>query len=78
MGFPTRDDIDGVLAAEEHRQGRPFTADPDHCHGCAEVDQAWQQAVCEHAERIEVSALGVWPRRFMCRDCGDEVAHDDR
>lgn len=41
---PTLGDLDYELAAEEHRQGRPYLADPDHCHRCATVDQAWAQA----------------------------------
>jgi hypothetical protein len=63
-----------ALADEEHRQGRPYTADPQHCETCAEVDLAWTQATCPHnGELIDVTSLDDLFLQRLCNTCGDII-----
>lgn len=65
----TVDDIGTILAAEERRQGLPYIAG-DHCALCADIDRAWQQATCEHANQLDVTQLDAQKRQSLCNDCG--------
>lgn len=64
------DDMAVILAAEEHRQGRPYLADPEHCARCAEVDRAWAVATCEHEDHYDVTALNSPRFQRICQRCG--------
>lgn len=69
-----------AIADEEHRQGRPYLADPDHCARCAEIDALWAQAVCEHDDYVELRELCSPISTRLCQDCGavTEVVADDQ
>lgn len=71
-------DLGEILAAEEHHQGLQYTADPDHCVMCAEVDRAWAQATCGHSNVVEFPELCEPYRWGLCNDCGAEVRRDLR
>jgi rubrerythrin len=64
------DALAAAIAAEEHRQGRPYTADPEHCERCADVDQAWMQATCQHDRRVDMRSLEDAYELWYCDDCG--------
>ena len=64
------DALAAAIAAEEHRQGRPYTADPEHCDGCADVDRCWEQATCEHGSYVEMYSLGSARSVRSCLHCG--------
>lgn len=64
------DALDTELAAEEHRQGRPYLADPEHCERCAEVDRAWAAAVCRHESYVKIHEFGVPYHKCVCNRCG--------
>jgi rubrerythrin len=64
------DALAAALAAEEHRQGRPYLADPEHCDGCADVDWRWEQATCTHGRRVDIRSLEDAREHWYCDDCG--------
>jgi hypothetical protein len=66
----TTDVLAAALAVEEHQQGRPYLADPEHCARCAEVDRAWMQAICEHADWVDLTAFGSPQLQRLCDQCG--------
>jgi hypothetical protein len=64
-------DLEKLLAAEEHRQGLPYLADPGHCVDCAAVDLAWHQAVCQHDDDYQdLVTLGSPVVTRLCNQCG--------
>lgn len=63
------DDLAPILAAEEHRRGLPYI-EGDHCADCLEVDRAWDQATCDHAEWVDISYLGDINDVRLCNQCG--------
>jgi hypothetical protein len=66
--------MDVLLADIEHQQGRPYTADPDHCAKCAGIDRdeqiARQQAGCSHQSTVEGRSVSGEIVMFYCHDCG--------
>ena len=70
MGTVLSDDLTAKLAAEEHAQGRPYTADPQHCERCAEVDRAWAVATCEHADYVDITQMCDPMLQRLCNSCG--------
>jgi hypothetical protein len=78
------DALAAALAAEEHRQGRPYTADPEHCERCADIDAAWHEAQrverranCDHteSETVTLSSVGCGRHAHLvrCADCGVDL-----
>jgi hypothetical protein len=63
------DALAAAIAAEEHRQGRPYAADPEHCETCAEVDRAWMQATCKHRYAVEITRIEDPRQRWLCIHC---------
>lgn len=66
-------DLDAALAAEEHRQGAPYVAEPGHCGTCAEVDRAWAQATCEHGDWVSIRDFGDPHDTQLCSWCGETI-----